>query len=103
MVAAAKGGLKRQKFVERHSQRVDVRSLVDDAVSGQSLLGARVAEGADPVTGARQTEIAGKVGQTEIRDPECPVGIDQEVRGLDVSMKDAQAVGVVECSGCLGS
>ena len=73
MVTAVKGGLERQELVERYAQRINIRPLVDDPTAGQGLLGAHVAEGPDPVAGARQTQIAGNPRQPEIRDPERTV------------------------------
>ncbi len=103
MVAAVESRLQRQKLVEGHTQRVDVGPLVDDPAPGLGLLGAHVPERADHVAGVRQAEIAGESRQAEIGDPECTVGIDQEVGRLDVAMDDTQAMGVVERIGGLGT
>ena len=102
MVAAVEGRPQRQELVERRPQRIDVGPLVDDPAPSHGLLGAHVAERADHVAGACQAEIAWKPRQPEIRDPERTVGVDQEVGRLDVAMKDAEAMGMVECVGRLG-
>lgn len=36
------------------------------------------------------------MGEAEIRDPQMPVGVDDQVRGLDVAVDDAQLVGVFQ-------
>ena len=99
MVAAVEGGLQGQELVEGHAQCINVGALVNDAAPGQGLLGAHVAQCPDHVAGVRQAEIAGKPSQAKVGDPEGALRIDQEVSRLDVAMKDAQAMSVVQCVG----
>ena len=70
MVAAVECRLQGQELVERHSQGVDVRPLVDDPAAGLGLLGAHVAQRADHVAGVGEAQIVGGAGQAEIGDPE---------------------------------
>ena len=103
MVTTVEGGPQGQKLVERHAERINVGSLVDDPSPGQGLLGAHVTERTDHVAGMSQAEITGKPRQSEIGDPERTIRVDQQVGRLDVAMEDAQTMGVVKCIGRLST
>ena len=88
----------RHQLVQGQPQAVDVGPGVALAVEP---LGGHVADGADDVAGVGQVVGVGRLGQAEVGDPDVAVSVEQEVGRLDVAMKDALAVGVVQCKGDL--
>ena len=100
-VFLGKRGPERERLVERHTQRVDVRVVVQHTVVALGLLGTHVAERAQHVAGHRDVGAALRLGQSEVRDPKVPARVDHQVRRLDVAMDHAQIVGVLEGLGRL--
>ena len=91
---------KRQQLVQRQSEAVDVAPGVHGPVQ---LLGRHVAERADHVARVREILLIGQLGEAEIGNPNEPLLVEQEVAGLDVAVKRALAVGVVQSTGRLGA
>ena len=90
------GRAKRQQFIERHAERIDVGPSVDHHSPAQRLLRAHVAQRAQDVTRDGQTIIAVDLRQAEVGHPEPALGVKQEVARLDVAVEDASLVGVVQ-------
>src|SRR5262249_4285888 len=67
----------------------------------ESLLGAHVPKRAQDVAGEGQAVVTLDLGQAEVGDPETALGVEQQVRGLDVSVEDAPGVRVIERLGRL--
>ena len=96
-IAAGKGRLQRQEFVERHAEPVNVRSRVGGAVTAAKLLRAHVTQRADQVTGVSQVELVlGQSRQSKVGHPEAAPAIDQQIRRLDVAMDDSDLMCVIE-------
>ena len=85
----------RQQLVERQAQRVDVAAGVGLAV--EPLRG-HVPQRADDVAGVGQVVVGDRLGQAEVGDPDGPVEVEQQVRGLDVAVEDPLRVGVGQCA-----
>ena len=96
--SASNAGRAGQQLVQGQPQRVDVGTGVAAALEP---LGGHVADRAHDVAGAGQVAVAGDLGQAEVGDPDRAVGVEQEVRRLDVAVQDAVLVGVVEGLGDL--
>ena len=75
--------------------------MIDDPAASGRLLRAHVAQRADQVAGARQPRVALQLGQAEIGDVNPPFAVEQQIRGLDVAMNHAHAVGIIERFGRL--
>ena len=97
----SKGGLKREQFVERNTQRIDVGTMVEHDPRAERLLRAHVAERAQQVAGHREVRAAFDAGEPKVGEPQTAALIDEQIRGLDVAMDDAARVGVLERFGRL--
>ena len=82
-----------EHLVQGQAERVDVAPAVDLAAEG---LGRHVAQGAEDVAGVRQVLLVVGLGQAEVGHPDDAVGVEEQVRGLDVAMDDSLGVRVVE-------
>ena len=80
----------REQLVERQPQGVDVGPGVPLA---PEPLGGHVAERAQDVAGLGQPVVL-PLGQAEVGDPDHPLGVEQQVRRLDVAVDDPAGVGV---------
>jgi hypothetical protein len=100
-VATVHRGAQRHHLVQCHAERVDVSPVIDRDPLRECLLRAHVAHRAQHVARHRQTRLALEVGQAEVGDPALAVLVEQQVRGLDVTVHDAQLVRVVQRSGHL--
>ena len=78
------GRAERQQLVECHAQGVGVGPGVAEAAEP---LRRHVAEGAEDVSGRGQAVVVG-LGEAEVGDPDDSVGVEQEVRRLDVAVDD---------------
>ena len=73
--------------------------------AGPRLLGAHVARGAQQAVVVGQARVGQAAGQAEVGDPDVPLGVDQQVRRLDVAvdhplmMGMRQRVGRLEADG----
>ncbi len=98
-IVAGERGHEGQQLVNRGAQRVHIGAPVEGRPAGPGLFGAHVARGAEGLAGQGQVEAAADPRQAEIRDPDVARLVDQEVRGLDVSMHDLVGVGVFQADG----
>ena len=80
-----------EHLVERQAERVDVAPAVDLAAE---RLGGHVPQGAEDVAGVRQVLLVVRLGQAEVGHPDDPVGVEQQVRRLDVAVDDPLGVRV---------
>ena len=97
-ILGLEGGLLGQEFVEGQAQRIDIGAGVATALES---LGRHVSDRAHDVAGTGQVAVAGDLGQAEVGDPDRAVGVEQEVRRLDVAVEDAVLMGIIECLGHL--
>ena len=82
----------RQQLVEGRSQAVDVGAAVDGA--GAGLLGTHVSRRAEQAVVVGQARVGQPASQAEVGHPDVPLGIDQQVGGLDVAVDHSLVVGV---------
>ena len=82
--AAVERRPQRQQLVERGPQAVDVGPAVDRA--GPRLLGAHVARRAQQAVVMGQPGVGQPASQAEVGHPDGSLGVDQQVRRLDVAM-----------------
>ena len=80
-----------QELVERRAQRIDVAPGVGPPL--EPLRG-HVAQRAHQAAGLGERAGALAGGQAEVGDPDGAVGVEQQVRWLDVAVEDALGVGV---------
>jgi hypothetical protein len=80
----------RDQLVEGQAQGVDVGAAVGLAAEP---LGGHVAERAQDVAGLGQAIVA-RLGQPEVSDPDDSLGVEQQVRRLDVAVDDPPRMGV---------
>ena len=90
--------LERGQLVEGQAQAVDVGA---DVALALEPLGCHVPDRAEDVAGVRQVVGVRGLGQAEVGDPDVPLGVEEEVAGLDVAVQDALVVRVVEGLGHL--
>ena len=100
LVPFGEGWLQGQQLVERRAQRIDIAQRAGDA---PEPLGRHEPQCPDQVVRLRQLVPLDELGQPEVGDPDVPLGVEQEVGGLDVAVDHPLAVGVVQCVGDLGS
>ncbi len=87
-----------QQLVERRSERVDVAAMIDPLAP--SLLGAHVERRAETIAGGGHRALApGDPSQPEVDDLQRPVGIEDQVRGLDVAVDHPLGVRGLESLG----
>ena len=89
-VGRVEGRPQHQQLVEGQAQRVEVGPGVPLAAEP---LGGHVAERAQDVAGPGQVVVV-DLGQAEVADPDDALGVEQEVRRLDVAVEDAAGVRV---------
>ena len=88
---------KRQQFVKRYAQSIQIGSRIDRRSLAPHLLGAHVTESTDEVAGPRQVVVLlREPSQAEVGDPEMVADIDQKIRWLDVAVNDADLVGMLK-------
>ena len=75
--------------------------MVQDAAVSLGLLRAHVAERAQDVASHGQIRPALRLRQPEVGDQETPLGVDQQVRRLDVAVDHAQLMGMLQGLGRL--
>ena len=86
-----------QQGVEDRSQPVDVGRGRQCAAFARSLLGRHVGGRADDRPRVRQLAVPlDSLGQAEVGDMRLTIGIDQDIRRLQVAMEDASLVSVVD-------
>ncbi len=93
-VRRAESRTQREQLVERQTQRVDVGPSVAFA---PKPLRRHVADRTQDVTTLGQPLVV-SLGQAEIRDPDHPFGVQQQVRRLDVPVHDPPRMSVGEAS-----
>ena len=69
-IVAGERGTQSEQLVDRHAQRVDVRSAIERGPPSQRLLGAHVPGRAQGIAGVGQVQAAPNPGQSEVGDPE---------------------------------
>ena len=74
---------KDEQLVQRHSETVNVASLVGDAVE---LFGSHVAQRTDGVARARDVILIKQFGESKIGDPYGIIFAQQQICRLDVAM-----------------
>jgi hypothetical protein len=97
--ATIKRGAQGQEFVQSSAETKDVGTPVND--TGASLLGAHIPRGSKQTIMLCKARVSDPSGQAEVGDPDCPLGVDQQVGRLDVAVDDSLVVGVSECLGSL--
>ena len=89
------GGVERwpqgQELVEGQAQAVHVAPGI--GLAAQSLW-RQVAQRADHIAGVGQVLAVARLRQAEVGDPDVALGVEQQVRWLDVAVEDSLAVGV---------
>src|SRR5262249_21187663 len=100
-IIAGERGSQSQELVDRHSQRVNVRSAVEWGPSPDRLLGAHIPGRAQSVPRVGQVQAASHPRKPEVGDPEFAFVVNHEIRGLDISMKDVGGMSMVERKGGL--
>ena len=85
-----------QQFVQCDSQRIDVRAMVQHLAVPLSLFRAHVAQRAQQIAGHGEIGPGPGLGQPEVGDQQMPLGVDEQVRRLDVSVDHAHLVGMLE-------
>src|SRR5205823_4898711 len=75
----------RPQLVERSPQAIDVAPRVGPAIEP---LRRHVAQRADDVAGLGRTVAPLGLGQPEVGEPDSPLGVEQQVRRLDVAVED---------------
>jgi len=106
--AATVDRVSREEVEKRATEAIDVASLVG-APAVQGLFRRHVIDCAHHLTASSQTRHPRSLGVNTVLDPCQPhvedfhraFRIQQQVRGLDVSMDDAPGVGVLKPLGCL--
>ena len=89
----------RDQLVERRPQAIDVGPAVD--VAGLGLLGAHVPRSAQEAVDLRLARVGQATGEAEVGDPDHPLGVDQEVRRLDVAVDHPLMMGMPQRLGRL--
>ena len=89
------------QLVEGRAQTIQISAPVDRLPERCSLFGAHVARGAHQHATEGQGHLVGALGQAEVGEPDDPLGVEQEVRGLDVAMDHPTPVGMRERLGRL--
>ena len=84
---ASNSGTQRDGLVERHPQGIDIGPRVAGAGLAADLLGSHVPQRSHQVSRARRPRrVARDPRQAEIGHPEPPLGVDDQIRGLDVAV-----------------
>ena len=96
-VGSVEGRLEREQLVERQAKAVDVGPGIAFAAKP---LGGDVAKRAEDVAGLSQAVVVG-LGEPEVGDPDDAVGVEQQVRWLDVAVDDAPGMRVGQALGDL--
>jgi hypothetical protein len=91
----------RQKLVQGHTQRINIRASVDNDSLAQGLFGAHVPQRAHEVAAERQAVVSLDLRQAEVGDPKSALMVEEQVARLDVAVQDATRMGVVEGLGGL--
>ena len=99
-VAASNAGRKVNSSYKRHAQTVKVTAAVGPALEP---LRRHVAKSADDVAGLGRSVGTFELRQSEVRDPNVAVDVEQEVRRLDIAVQHALAVGMCQRLGNLNA
>lgn len=84
-------------MVEDHAQRVDIGGGTDLAMSPGGLLGGHVVRRTERLAGEGEIErFPEAFGQSEVGQMGLIVGVDEHVGRLEVAMKNAVGMGVVD-------
>ena len=89
-LASGEGRLSADHLVEHHSERVEVRPRAGGAPQG--LLGREVGDRADHPSPAPRPG----GGEAEVAEPGAAIGVEPDVRRLQVAVDDPAGVGVLE-------
>ena len=83
LVSLGECRFKRQQFVKRRPQRVDISQRAGHAAEP---LGRHESHGPDQLMRVRKVISLEQLGQSEVGDPNVPTGVQEEVLGLDVAV-----------------
>ena len=100
-VVAGEDRFERQQLVQRCPEGINVAAVIDQPLLAQGLLGAHVPQRAQKIAGDGQTGVGLEAGQTEVGDPQLAVGVEHQVRRLDVPMYDPSLMGELQRLGRL--
>ena len=78
-IIRSKRSLTAEQFVQRRSERIHVGPMIDWNPTGHRLFGAHVSQRAQEITSGRQALLALNLSQSEVRDPEFVVAIDEQI------------------------
>ena len=100
---AAERPLAGEQLVEDDAEAVDVAAGVDRVRLAAGLLGRHVGRRAEHLAVGRHRRVVGvALGQAEVHEVRLAVGVEQDVRRLDVAVDDAERVRAAERVGDLG-
>src|SRR5262245_206395 len=86
----------RQQFIKSGAERVNIAAVIDHTAANQDLFGAGVTERANQFARACEPRVAGHLSETEVRNPDAAMRVEQQVGGLDVAMDDSDRMGVFQ-------
>ena len=78
-----------RQFVQRRTQAVNVRSMVNGIRCRSGLFGRHVTRRPQDRTGQTERHIVDPLGESKIGQPDPAIGIEDQVGRLDVAMNDA--------------
>ena len=99
VVARREGPLSRESLVHGHAEGIDVAAAVQVSVAGEPLLGAHVIRGSEGWVRTSQRRKVGAARQPEVCQNHASGALKDQVRGLDISVDDADCVQVVKALG----
>jgi hypothetical protein len=102
-IAAVVGRLEGHELVKCRTERIDIRTVIDNLAARRGLLGAHVPQRSQQVARHRELAVDLHPCQAEVGDPEIAARVEQQIGRLDVAVDDPHAVGVVEGFGGLHS